>query len=406
MAKATLFQTSQNTRRGIIYALVFILAVTTLDFGLRTLESSSQFFAPASSFYLDRLDSDTLAIPELPLQSLGIANNSNPTFLVEGTFPEHPTTTYVHLIEQPRLRLDYESNAVRTATTLGFVPGSQYTSLNGDRKTHLLWENPARTRSLQYNAETLVWTLRTQYFSDVAALQQKVLLPNDITYINSAKNIISSLGFGSARGLSGGKVIATYALLGNDALFTSPLSSVTANYVVIDVFRSLPLARLKPTNQRPSLGPNQTLPREFDGFVYKDDPRTGSLHMVVSDSANNLARDIYELDFVDYVYRNSEVIRRIKSPADAWTDVREGLGKLRLLKPQTADYFAESQPLDVQRFVVSAPATELAYYEPSTWDGFVYPIYVFRGRAELTNGLSADFVFYTDALDRTVIEFR
>ena len=58
--------------------------------------------------------------------------------------------------------------------------------------------------------------------------------------------------------------------------------------------------------------------------------------------------------------------------------------------------------MKVEEFSLDAAATELGYFEPSEWNSnsnrFVYPIYIFRGTAELENGLVADFVFYMEAV--------
>ncbi len=58
------------------------------------------------------------------------------------------------------------------------------------------------------------------------------------------------------------------------------------------------------------------------------------------------------------------------------------------------------QLLEVSRFRATATETELAYFEPNIWEGYVYPIYIFRGKAELVSGKTADFVFYVDAIRR------
>ncbi len=406
MAKASLYKTSQNIRKG---ALAIIVAIGVIVAGDLLIKASEEVLNPipvGGSFYQQQDKLDEVEIPSLPLSTLPIENGSNPEFVVEGVFPFMPDTAYAYSIEPPTVRLDYEANAVRTAGALGFVPGTNYTSLNGSKRTDLIWENTSETRTLKHNADELTWVMQTKYFFDTAALQPKVLLASEAAYGPVAKRIISSIGLGSGAGLSEGTVRSTFATLGSDALFTNPVNPNNANYVSVDIFRKLPMARLRPRSEWPPLAPEQEAPPEFDGLVYKSNPDRGSLHMIIGDGGENPARDVYELSFTNFNYRSSVFVRDILTPQEAWTAVRTGDGKLRQLKPQTADFFADSGTYGVKRFTLIANQTELALYEPDQWDGFVYPIYVFRGRADLTNGLTADFVFYMEAIERGVIQFE
>ncbi|MCA9378922.1 hypothetical protein KC640_00700, partial [Candidatus Dojkabacteria bacterium] len=105
----------------------------------------------------------------------------------------------------------------------------------------------------------------------------------------------------------------------------------------------------------------------------------------------------------DYEYNYNYGIYAVLTPQEAWNKVQLGGGALVLIQPQTADYFSPSPVLNVTRFVTSAPDVELGYWEPTVSDSnlYAYPIYIFRGRAELAdNKPPAQFVFYVDALRR------
>lgn len=145
------------------------------------------------------------------------------------------------------------------------------------------------------------------------------------------------------------------------------------------------------------------LPEDYKGNVYKSDPRLGSAHIIVTGEVENLKRDVYELDFTDYEYNENYGIYGLLTPQEAWNEVQLGNGALVLIQPQTADYFSPSAVLNVSRFVASATDVELGYWEPPVTDPnlYAYPIYIFRGRAELAgNKPPAQFVFYVDALRR------
>jgi hypothetical protein len=396
MASPSLVKTASQIRRGVVIFLIVAVAIILFDTVSKFLSSGINPFNPTISFYLDPNTTNIGEVPKPKIPSLAIAENSKPTFSVEGLFPAHPDTAFVYKIETPVEKLNTVENAIKTAKTLGFT--NNYTQVNAD----LTWENNAKTRKLQFNKTNQTWKLRTQYFLDAEALKPKSITEDVTTYANRASGIVASLGF-SEQSLNRAKVEAVLAKLGINGLFTNPISASSADYVVIDMYRQFDLARLKSSSQLPQSQRNVTPPPEFDGKVYTDDPRVGSLHMVITDADNNdPSRVVYEFDFTNYTYNYNYGIYRVITPAEAWDKVQQGEGSLTLLQTETADYFAPSVSLEVTKFAVDATKTEIAYWEPPVTDTnrFEYPIYVFRGRAELAGGKQGRFVFYVDALKR------
>jgi hypothetical protein len=394
---ATLYQTAAQTRRIIVFVLLGVIAILVVDNVSRWLNSPSNPFAARVSFYLDP-DSNLGDIPVPDMTSFSISEDSNPAFTIEGAFSEFPDSAFVYTIERPREKLTTVEEAVATAALLGF--SGSYTSISTDE---ISWQNAQATRTLTFNKVTQQWRLRTKYLFDPSALATKQLNSNIQFYSALGTGIASRLGF-TDRSLLQGTGNATYALLGPDGLFTRPFDQQSANYVSIDIFRKLPLAQVKNIVDLPGTVSQSDLPPNFDGNVYTIDPIYGSLygsfHMIVSNQGATLNTDIYELDFINYTYNYTNFgVRSIITPEEAWDKARRGEGALTQLRLETADYFAQNQSLKVNKFAVNAVSTEVGYWEPNPWDGFVYPIYIFRGRAETDKG-NASFTFFVDAIRR------
>jgi hypothetical protein len=392
---ATLNQTAGNLRRVILIAIVAMVVILALDTAGKFLNSRYNPFNEIPSFYLDA--NGLLGnIPEPNIPSLAIADSSNPTFTIEGAFGSFPNTGLVYAINQPRLTLDTTDNAESTATALGFT--AQYTTIGEDT---LRWQNPSETRSLSFQQLTKTWEMRTQYFFDAVAQLPKQVNTAANFYENKVSQVLSRLGF-DEQNIRENEVIISYSELGVNGLFTKPLEARNADYVSIDVYRQLQAALPKPRNQLTEAQTQiENPPLEVKGLVYTQDPRKGSLRIIASDQLEDLTRDIYALDFIDFDYNYSPGVYNILSPAEAWERVRQGEGSLVLLQLQTDDYFAPNRSLSVNRFAADASQTELGFYEPSQWDGFAYPIYIFRGRVDTAEDTTGRFVFYIDALQRT-----
>jgi len=392
---ATLSQTSLQLRKVILGFLIFAGVLLLIDTASKFLNSPANPFITVGSFYLAPSGFSGVTLPEPVIASKAIAESSNPSFVTEGVFATFPDTALVYKVERPTQKLNTVENAVQTSTTLGFIG-------NGTEATQgiLTWQNSSGTRNLSFNIVDHIWSMTTQYFQDVDALQAKTMDASISTYESAGRRLVTTLGF-SSESMQSPNVIAKFAKLGTNGLFTNPANSAQADYVVIDVQRNLTISMIKPTSQLTEVQKQiKDKPTNLTANVYKEDPRRGSLHVVVSNKAQDFAKDVYEMSFTDFEYTSSYGVYSILTPSEAWNEILLGNGSLVLLKEQTADYFADSQVLEVSRFRATATETELAYFEPNTWEGYVYPIYIFRGRAELVSGKTADFVFYVDAIRR------
>jgi hypothetical protein len=337
-------------------------------------------------------------LPEPVIPNVSIAGDSKPTFdLSNGQLPRFPDTVLVYNISLPRVSFDTLDKTVRSAGQLGFTNTYQEVSSNV-----LRWQNPSGTRSLEVDNNTGRWQMRTQYFFDTIALLNRQLntIPN--YYGQRGVSIASQLGF-TDDSFNQPPSVATFARLGTDGLFTNPLTSASANYVVVDIYRNLPMSALKPTNQLNEAQKQLTnRPQETKGKVYKADPRRGAIRLVVGGDATKTNEDVFAIDFQAYRYSTNYGIYSVVTPQEAITRLQQGKGSLMQIQLLTDDYFGNNKQLSVKRFVIEPTETELAYFEGGDDSKYTYPIYVFKGRVETNDNKTGRFVFYVDALQRNL----
>jgi hypothetical protein len=139
--------------------------------------------------------------------------------VTEGVFATFPDTALVYKVERPTQKLNTVENAVQTSTTLGFIG-------NGTEATQgiLTWQNSAGTRNLSFNIVDHIWSMTTQYFQDVDALQAKTMDLSISTYESAGRRLVTTLGF-SSESMQSPNVIAKFAKLGTNGLFTNPSNS-------------------------------------------------------------------------------------------------------------------------------------------------------------------------------------
>lgn len=319
----------------------------------------------------------------------GIQYNENAGFQIDSTFPSFPDASYIYSINRPRGLLSFEAPR-QVARELGFDLSSE--SSNGN---NLSWTSSQNAKTLTFDTVEQVWELKTILQDSPVVKNSKNLLNTAQAYINQVSQVVNDLNF-NTEGLDRPQVEVVLARLQNDFTFIDTTFIEQAEYIYGNAFRVLNLADPKPgatdpvTKQRVS---------SVTGKVYSEDPRFGQVEIIGTNQLRNLATDIIELRFTNFTY-GARGSYQIISPEEAWTNIQQGRGALVQIRAQGENYFSKPDSINVRRFIANAPSTELAFYEDSEWTGFVTPIYVFRGRAELNDGRIATFIFYTDGIKR------
>lgn len=389
---ATLYESSKTARKFVIFFIIGSLAIFILQSIIspappqiaETNEGPGFYMAPNPIF-------GNITFPEIR----SIEYNRSVPIIREGVFPNFPETAYVYEIEQPREKLTTFDQAIFAAETLGFT-SEQYQ----ESGSILSWEADAGTKTLIINLESQAWELRTDYSENPEALRTKTLTEDLELYGDQVGRLMNRINI-SSNGLENSSAEIRYAVQGRDGIFTDADSVEEAEYVFIDAYRNIRLADTNTLNP-PELEQGQIAPQPVDAFVYKNDPRDGQFAVVATNFLSDFGREIFEIDFINYTY---DFVNRgaypIITPDEAVSAVQAGAGHLVYVNPQGVDTFVDpEESYDIVDIRVEAPRTELAYLEPDIWEGFAYPMYVFRGKARLSNGSLADFVIYVDAIKR------
>jgi hypothetical protein len=391
--KVTLYSLAINIRRFLVGFLIFAVIVVALDFIGKLFTSEEGFFAPTTTIWQDiPLNGFGVNLPFPEIESLAISKDSKPVYSLRDDFGIFPDTALVYQVNKPREKLDSADRAKNIAERLGFEP-NEFKNEQG----LLTWENPRRTRRLTHHLVNRTWNFETvTYFQDENAIRTKVTDKESTKYPQLIRSVIGQLDFTSSS-LTSGEVQTAFVT--RTATGFAPVTfTQNAEYVVGNVFRKLIMSSVKPDEE---LKDEQGQPiRDFSAKVYTRKPEEGSLSLVVADDVEDLSKDMYEFKFTDFEYTANSSYYHLISPTLAWQGVQTGKGRLMSLIPQNKSRFEDYTIADVDRFIAEATQTELAYYEPEEWTGYIYPVYIFRGIAQLRTGGTASFVFYIDAMRR------
>lgn len=391
---SSLYDSTSNTRKLILIFLILILGYLIVNFFNSYNEFRLQ--TPVTRrFYMD-YDGRFGAIP--PASIPGITVSGNPTYTLESSHAtlSFPDVAYVHEINQPRESLQSFERALEVVSKLGFN-ATDY-SQNGDVAT---WRNADGSRVLNYNRRLQQWELKTNYTTNVNALGNKNVSSDVAIYNSQGRSVISEFNFNGDGYFNDGTFFSKFAAIGLDGIFVEPeLIQRSAEYAFVDIYKNLPYSDLKPASQRPSLERGEVEPLPVNAMVYTSDPRQGQVRFVVSNRFSNFVNDVFEMYFTNFDYTNNSGKYFVVTPDEAWNNVTQGGGSLVFIQPQNTNYFSDTQEVAVSRFIADARRTEIGYWEPETWQRFVYPIYIFRGRAELQDGRLANFIIFIDAIKR------
>ncbi len=390
----SLYKSANNSRKIILGILVFFVVVFIWNIISFNNQRQVTLDNEANRFYMKAArELQDVPEPEIP----GINYNSSVRFALESVHSSaFPDVSYVYAIDEPRETFLSFENAQETIGKLGFIS----TDFQEVDENNFRWFKDNSTKSVEYNKRLQRWRMDTLFYDNQAAISRKTLYPDLQQYIKGIGSILSSLTFDSI-GIDGGQVVAKYAELGLDGIFIDNNNVNEAEYVFLNVFRILPQADLKPTAELPKVVDKTLIPKATTGKVYSNDPRYGQISMIVSNQMRDIKNDIFRINYTDYEYSTKKGGYLVIAPDEAWSNVQKGQGSLVYFQKQGDNYFGNPIDVtDVSRFVADARRTELAFWEPNEWTGFVYPIYVFNGRAELEDGRQGSFTIFIDAIKR------
>lgn len=388
---ATLYASTNTARKFLIAFLVFSVAILIFD-NLGSLPGSNSVSTEAARFYM-KVNRTFGNLPTFEIDSIALDPSSNPQYVVQSAFSTaFPDVSYVYQILQPRENFQFLSSFEDTANTLGFpdsptVSGNDYT-----------WVSADGTKTLRYNGVSQVWKLETDLVANADARVARLTLDNVSSYQSRIQSLLKNSNFDS-KGFDQAVFDTKFLDLNSEGDLIVTDNALDAEFAFGTAYRTLPLADLKIAAERPELKKGQVLPTAFTGKTYTADPRKGSFNILFSYNLGTMTKDLYSLDFINFEYTQSGVYQII-TPTEGFSEIQNGRGALVSLTQPSKDFFADQSGVSVTRFDIDARRTEIAFYEPQEWIGYTFPIYVYYGTAQLTNGGLANAIFFIDAVKR------
>jgi len=367
----------------LIFALVIIILQSIYRYVTSREEGPSEDASPYA--YTDN-QFGGIEYPTIP--SVPLADGSTPAFSIQGRFAQSPTSVNIYQIEKPRETLGSVAKGQSIAEFMKFSPNYQTVD------NILVWQTENQARKLEYHKITRdIHYLNARLTK--ASYQQQLASSTDASRIDSTfTNILGSLGGSNYHDLEN---IVTY-ISEENSNYKTVATFEQADFVRRDSFIKLEEVSLKASYNQTA---GQASP--IQGIIYLDDPFTGIVNATLlkrrTDSSTVTNQDILkEFNEIGIIINSAKGVYKLKSIEEAWEDVRDGKASLRSLIKTNEDRFSIHTPLRVNRFIVNPDQSHLGYYLTTDWTGFIYPIYVFKGTAELEGGETAQFIFYTKAI--------
>lgn len=311
-------------------------------------------------------------LPTLVLPSLSI--KGSPTYLLEtttGELPEFPDRIEVVAMKEIAPSLLGEQKAKELAKDLDFAGEGE---LSGDKKA-IVFTDTGDNR-------TLTIDLTTQNFALTTALAHIESTVPDGSALSSSEATENTKGFLQRLGLlkgdfdTGTQTTQTHRIVNGEIKDAPSISD--AQFTRIDFFRNLSGI----SNETRSLLP--------------PNPRTGHIQVwFTSGLKPGINNTLFILYTVWEMDKESVETYPLRTVSEAWEEVQNGEGIAEVLVEGMSPLDEYSPPtLDE----ISIRNVRLAYFDDTSYQNYLQPIYVFSGEAKTTGGKKADFTAYRPAI--------
>lgn len=387
-----LSDTTKSVRKYLVYFLAFALVIILIQNIYSYLTRDKDLVSRGNSAYaiVDSLYGP-ISYPEIP--TLTLTDNSEPVFTIDGAFFASPDSVNVYKVEKPRETLGSVARAEEMAQYLGFEGTYQEegNTIYWEKGTNQRLRYDKVTRDINYHNYTLSPQSYSQVIPDAFDAKQVDSIFSD------AFRQLSQKGFNKVEA-------ENMYLVQEDNTIKTTTNLEKSDYIRKDYKVDLEIVSLK--TLAANAEPTNTEAIPLRGKIYLADPDQGTTTstMLYRDlnsevDENNLIREFTEKGFD--IDETEKGVYMLKTTEQAWEDIKEGNGSLVKLLKQGKDPLEEYEPLEVNRFIADPDKQQLGYFMTDEWTGYIYPIYIFGGTAELASGETADFIFYTPAIDQS-----
>lgn len=373
-----LYETAATIRRLVVLTIlgliVLIILVGTFNFLRDLYRKLNPPPEPAPTVGFGKL-------PRLQLPSLTM--KGTPTFLLEtatGELPSFPDRAVVVAMKEIPPSLLGEQRAKNLAEQFDFSGEGE---LSKDKKS-IIFRDKTDKRTLTVNLTTQLFTLAT----DLGHIEKTVPKGRALT---SAQATSEGQEFLSRNGLlkgefgEGRQTTQVHRVVNGKA--RDALSASEGQFTRVDFFRNLTGVSAE---SFPILPPS---------------PKIGMIQMWVTSGLEPKINNILYLSYTVWEVVEERVDKEtvkkktetypLRPVSSAWEEVKTGKGIAELLAKG-------SSPLDpytpLTLKTISIRKVQLAYFDDSSWQRYLQPIYVFSGSAKTTDGKEADFTAYRPAV--------
>jgi hypothetical protein len=416
----TLTEAAFWTRRFGVMALV-VLAVLMVIFAI--LFSSKETTLPpeylTANFACTETKEEFLK-RKLEIPALNISSDSEMLFELQtdtGKVDSLPNIVNVYRYTNLGQIINSQGEAKILAKKLGFDPEK----IVRQGTTGYIWVDNTTSRSLNVRARDLNFTLKTtdEYIKEIRRNND---LPTEKEAPSIAMNALRTLG---VLNQAYTEVQPTIHLINinPDGSFSQAPSLVEAELIRVDFLRKVPMisiaTNLQNAQQMVDSLTAKNLTYETGNTIVNDErievynfstlvtyqnPVKSNISIYVGprDDSTKILPNIYQIEYNTWnIEEESCGTYELISPSLALQKIQEGEGSLMYLN-STGDEVIDYIPKSVNKFRVDN--IYITYYESSTEQQYLQPVYMVEGQAELKGGERADFYIYYPAINYGIVQ--
>lgn len=357
---------------------------------------------------------------ELKIPSLNISSDSEMLFELQtdsGKVDRLPNIVNVYKYSNLGQVINSQAEAKILAKKLGFNPDNMVRQ----GTTGYIWVDNTTKRNLLVRARDLNFTMKTD-LEYIKEIRRNNDLPTEKEAPSIAMNALRNLGILNDAYT---EVQPTIHLINinPDGSYSQAPSLVEAELIRVDFLRKVPMISIASNLQGAKQMVDSLTAKDLTydmGNIIVNDERVDvynfstlmtyqnpvksniSIYVGAKNEDTKVFPNIYQIEYNTWnIEEESCGTYELISPSFALQKIQEGKGSLVYLN-STGDEVVDYTPKSVNKFRVDN--IYITYYEASTEQQFLQPVYMVEGQAELKGGEKADFYIYYPAINYDIVQ--
>lgn len=357
---------------------------------------------------------------ELKIPALNISSDSEMLFELQtdsGKVDSLPNIVNVYKYTDLGQIINSQGEAKILAKKLGFNPDN----VVRQGTTGYIWVDNTTKRSLNIKARDLNFTMKTTH-EYIKEIRRDNDLPTEKEAPSIAINALRSMGILN-QAYTGVQPTVHLININPDGSFSEAPSLVDAELIRVDFLRKVPMisiaTNLENAEQMVDSLTAKNLTYEtadtivndekvevynFSTLITYQNPVKSNISVYVGpkNDSTKILPNIYQIEYNTWSLEEESCgTYELISPSLALQKIQEGNGSLVYLN-STGDEVMEYTPKNVNKFRVDN--IYITYYEASTEQQYLQPVYMVEGQAELKGGERADFYIYYPAINYGIVQ--